>query len=138
MDLTRREFLAAGAAAGCAALCGCATLNPAPTYDAAPDGTLPLPTELEQEGAQVKVRLPGVDDTLLVWRTGTTLAAASVLCTHLGCEVTYAPAANTLDCPCHGSRFRTDGSVLRGPARRPLRTYRATLRGETLHLESAP
>jgi glycine/D-amino acid oxidase-like deaminating enzyme len=36
------------------------------------------------------------------------------------CQVTFDEAEHTWDCPCHGSRFRTDGSVIEGPATRPL------------------
>ncbi|MDQ1702292.1 MAG: hypothetical protein QOF57_1544 [Frankiaceae bacterium] len=37
------------------------------------------------------------------------------MCTHQGCTVDPAPAA-TLECPCHGSRFRApDGTVISGP-----------------------
>jgi Rieske Fe-S protein len=42
-------------------------------------------------------------------------------CPHQGCTV-RAVAAGTINCFCHGSRFRiADGSVAGGPARQPLR-----------------
>jgi len=138
MGLTRREFIV-GTAACAGALCaGCVTLNPAPTFDAAADGTLLLPEALSRPGGEIKVRLRGLDEPVLVWRTAEGgYGAASAVCTHRGCEVVLNGAEWTLDCPCHGSRFKPDGSVLRGPAKRPLRRFAVEVEGTRLRIHPA-
>lgn len=48
------------------------------------------------------------------------LHTLSARCTHMGCLVAYNEAEQTWECPCHGSRFAPDGTVLQGPATEPL------------------
>jgi cytochrome b6-f complex iron-sulfur subunit len=58
--------------------------------------------------------------------------ALSSVCTHQGCGVVYDSSSNNLPCNCHGSLFSTTGSVLRGPATRPLKEYAVTREGNIL------
>lgn len=56
------------------------------------------------------------------------LTAYSRVCTHLGCTVPLPDREQNIQCGCHGSRFRADGSLVGGPADRPLRAIRLELR----------
>ena len=63
-----------------------------------------------------------------------TFAAFDATCPHLGCAV-RAIAAGTINCFCHGSRFRiADGSVAGGPAPAPLAGLPVLLDGDTLRI----
>ena len=41
-------------------------------------------------------------------------------CTHLGCQLEWNEEEETWDCPCHGSRFNYDGTLLDEPAGEPI------------------
>lgn len=61
------------------------------------------------------------EGSVAAWRSPQgELFAVSPVCTHLGCKVHWNSAQTSWDCPCHGSRFSPDGTVLEGPALAPL------------------
>ena len=55
------------------------------------------------------------------------LHAVNAACTHIKCTIAWNGSEKSWDCPCHGSRFAIDGSVLTAPATKAL---------EKIHLES--
>jgi Rieske Fe-S protein len=67
--------------------------------------------------------------------SGGNVEALSARCTHLGCTVHWVPAENRFQCPCHGSQFAADGSVLHGPAERPLDRLPVSKRGEDVFVQ---
>ena len=71
-------------------------------------------------GSPVYFQYPSGYPNVLFKRSDGTLAAYSLLCTHVCCECSYEASSNVIYCPCHGSVFDTTGKVLRGPASSPL------------------
>lgn len=49
------------------------------------------------------------------------LHVVSAICSHLYCVVKWNDAEKSWDCPCHGSRFTVEGTVIEGPALMPLK-----------------
>lgn len=70
------------------------------------------------------------DGVILRRDDGGRVTAFSATCTHLGCRITRAEDG-FLVCPCHGSRFRLDGTVASGPASRRLTSLTFETRGDT-------
>jgi cytochrome b6-f complex iron-sulfur subunit len=56
--------------------------------------------------------------------------ALQATCTHLGCMTAWKPELGIIACPCHGSKFRKDGTKIEGPAPKPLPWIRMWLSDE--------
>ena len=82
-----------------------------------------------QAGSPVYFQFPSGYPNVLFKKADGSLAAYSLLCTHVCCEVSYEASANEFYCPCHGSVFDSTGQVLRGPAATALPTITLTVDG---------
>lgn len=112
--LNRRAFLARSAAAAAALVavegCGDGQIGPTAAHLGA-GVTIRVADfpELATVGTLVSI---SVDRALI--RTGNaSFHAFSKICTHEGCLTEI--RNNRFECPCHGSIFSNDGSVVRGP-----------------------
>ncbi|WP_427007828.1 Rieske 2Fe-2S domain-containing protein [Pseudarthrobacter sp. H2] len=102
--------------------------TPVPSAARSVEGRFPrVVTAMPAPGEGAVVELDGEKIAVYAEPAGQ-LRAYSAICTHLGCTVEFNPAEVTWDCPCHGSRFSTDGSVIQGPATRHLAPRPAPVR----------
>jgi len=69
------------------------------------------------------IGLSVVESAIVYREHGGAIHAFSGRCTHLGCRVDRVIGDEAV-CPCHGSRYKSDGTVAAGPATRPLRRLR--------------
>jgi menaquinol-cytochrome c reductase iron-sulfur subunit len=75
---------------------------------------------------------------LYMFREGDSFFVISAVCSHLGCTVKFSPykkpeeqtvrrltfeSAGEFLCPCHGSKFKGEGTNYSGPAPRPLKWH---------------
>jgi nitrite reductase/ring-hydroxylating ferredoxin subunit len=62
---------------------------------------------------------------IAIAKVGDVFYAFGDTCTHQGCSLADGKlTGTTVTCPCHGSEFNvTNGEVLQGPAREPVRSY---------------
>ena len=124
--VTRREFLgraSAGLALGVvAAGCGDGLVSgvaPRRSPNETPSETVTL-TVADFPSLATSGVLVQVSSYFAAKRTGdATFDAFSMVCTHEGCT-TAINNGERFECPCHLSRFASDGSVINGPAERPL------------------
>ena len=141
---TRRAVLRGAGAALAASAIGCGT-DVAQTADGgAPDAgsnahfttcgtnqicvdlTKPQNSALIGINGNIRFLAPNGDTLIVIRVDATTVDTLSDVCTHAGCEVNYSSGAMNLLCPCHGSLFSLSGTVLRGPAIAPLKSYVTT------------
>jgi Rieske Fe-S protein len=96
-----------------------------PDFPSVVDGRVTLPfaefPELAEAGGSVVGRPAGYGrPVIVVALPDGRHAAADAVCPHLQCTVGFSASAGEFLCPCHGSRFTTDGALLGGPATRGL------------------
>jgi cytochrome b6-f complex iron-sulfur subunit len=121
--------LAAGVSAAVAGGCAGASYL-VPVVSA---GALVVPLAALEPTGSVFVAHPRSNRPVYVARTGPeAYVALHARCTHKGCQPE--PVAGRLVCPCHGSEFALDGSVLEGPAERRLTRYPVAVVGRDVHV----
>ena len=136
MEISRRQFFVASAAVASAIVTttGCVS-NPAPTFDAGVDHCIPLPEALSEPGSQVKVRLPHIQEPVLIVRTKVGFNATEGICTNSArTELQWIQDEERIKCLGCGSRFKLDGTVSQGPATIPLKSYAVDLQGNKLKI----
>ncbi|MEM9275488.1 MAG: Rieske (2Fe-2S) protein [Cyanobacteria bacterium P01_F01_bin.143] len=97
-------------------------VSAAPEIDSTPDaeGFVAVGTnqELNTKGFLYDKQLE-----VIIVSNGSQIAALNPACPHQGCDVDWKSNTGELVCPCHGSKFGIDGSVITGPAQEPLTVY---------------
>jgi len=76
-----------------------------------------------------------IRDFWAVKHSDTEVTVFSPICPHLGCYYNWNPASGHFECPCHGSVYAPDGTVLGGPAPRPLDTLPVKIENGEIYVE---
>jgi cytochrome b6-f complex iron-sulfur subunit len=132
--ISRRDFLklSTNALFGLSGLLGLGGLIRYFNYLPEPE----IPTEFdlgELANYPIDSRTIRSDIPAVIYNRAGKIAAYSLLCTHLGCTIEENGAE--FACPCHGSQFDRAGTVLKGPAQKPLKNLRVeVLEDNTLRL----
>jgi cytochrome b6-f complex iron-sulfur subunit len=131
--ITRRTFM--GACTACAlAVPGVALFSSCAVQRLQSDLPVDLTQfpELATEGETVLVDA-GLRQPIAITRIGPGESDYRVLgteCNHLNCGVNT--SATGFDCPCHGSKFAADGTLLEGPATADLPRYDFVVNGQAM------
>jgi menaquinol-cytochrome c reductase iron-sulfur subunit len=70
----------------------------------------------------------------VVKKSANSVVAFGPECTHLGCAYHWDTSTKDFVCPCHNSIFALDGTVVSGPAPRPLDRYDVKVDGNKLYI----
>jgi cytochrome b6-f complex iron-sulfur subunit len=107
------------------------TVNPAPTnVDFTLDINSASAAALKDKGGYIYQ-----NNLIIAHLPSDEYVALSSVCTHAGCTVQF-NGSSDFPCPCHGSIFATDGSVVKGPASKSLKKYNTSLNGNSLRVFS--
>jgi cytochrome b6-f complex iron-sulfur subunit len=99
----------------------------------------PIPASqilVEPPGTRALVAGLAGEPTYLTVEQDGTIAPAGIVdnCTHLGCTFPWNAMDQQFQCPCHGSRYAPDGSVVRGPADRPLKLVKVAVKDNAIYM----
>jgi cytochrome b6-f complex iron-sulfur subunit len=110
---------------------GTAMATPTPTTKSSVGGFVKAGTvkDLDQKGSLVLKENKEAAVIIRDPKNTKTLYAVNSTCTHKGCTVKWETDSKELVCPCHSSAFMADGSVVKGPASKPLKRYEAKIEG---------
>src|SRR5512143_583333 len=95
----------------------------------------PIDVAYEEMTSDGFLRRESVRHVWVVKKSETEAIVFSPICPHLGCRYSWDPGASLFKCPCHASVFRLDGTVVSGPAPRPLDTLPAEIREGQLYIQ---
>jgi len=92
-----------------------------------------LQKENNKQREFVLVKTTAMDFPICLYKINDNTYIASLLeCTHRGCELNVGGGIYT--CPCHGSEFSVEGTVLEGPAATNLKTFETVLDNENIYI----
>ena len=129
-EVDRREVLAAAGV-----LIGLALAPIGCSKDAEPalaPGQVAIPLSDLPEGVR-RLVIVG-ENPVEVVRSGESVTARMLRCTHMGCVVQWRSAADEYFCPCHQGRYDATGNPIAGPPPRPLAMVPVSIRGSRVVL----
>ena len=142
----RREVLVLGSAAVVQLQTGCAILRGGASHPAyeRPEAqrsgaawSIPASDLASIPAGDALLLRPGdpYPELLVTRRQDGSYLVATADCRHQGCTVDWNAQASEWQCPCHGSRYASDGRVVEGPADEPLIVSEMRLEGDALTID---
>jgi Rieske Fe-S protein len=109
------------------AACGSSS-NPGSSSNTTSSGPLAKTSEVPVGGAKIFT----AENVMVSQPAKGDFKAFSTICTHQGCPITVLKGSE-IQCTCHQSKFKVaDGSVVQGPATKPLTELKVTVAGDEI------
>ncbi|MEV0295047.1 Rieske (2Fe-2S) protein [Nocardia sp. NPDC050710] len=137
--LDRRTVVAGAGLLAAATLAACTTYGDTDSAAAPAPAAPPAPAAQPGGASNILAKISDVPvgsgvivgDTVVTQPSAGTFVGLDSTCPHAGCKVN-AVANGTINCPCHGSKFGLDGSVVSGPAARALSSKSVRVEGDSI------